>query len=171
MEDIFGMKVITSPYCYVTKEKVKGIPSRHKPNTRRPLFRKVMVKTPMAYMIGGNNRSMVIPPEWAESMRQHVDSQVRMMEAEAFNLAFDPNDKRGTAAAEPAPLTFEAMESMVKELEKVKPDWGPSPLESVFNLMNRQPVIMPEKTGEDRWTYHFQSLPPGIKTYHGPEFT
>lgn len=51
--NISGMKVITSEYFYNVKIVVKGTADSRRPNTRRPWFRKVVIRLPYAIMIGG----------------------------------------------------------------------------------------------------------------------
>lgn len=50
---VAGIPVYTSPHAYKTVTKVRGIASKRKPNTRRPLYRKVTTKESVAYMIQG----------------------------------------------------------------------------------------------------------------------
>ena len=75
-----GMTVITSKYLPKnTVEVVRGIPSKHKPNTRRPLYRKTRVPGPPVMYL--------IDQRYIENrVREVFQTMQREMEGQAFNM-------------------------------------------------------------------------------------
>jgi len=66
MSRMWGIPVYTSNHMPVeTVAKVRGIPSRKKPNSRRPLYRKVTIKKPVIYAVKG--MGIISPPGYLAS--------------------------------------------------------------------------------------------------------
>jgi len=63
---MWGIPVYTSNHAYQTVTKLRGLPSKIKPNTRRPLYRKVTIKNPVMYAVKG--MGIISPPGYLASM-------------------------------------------------------------------------------------------------------
>lgn len=53
MGDVFGMRTYQTPHAYKTEIKTRGIAAKNKPNSHKPYYRRIVVNTPMAYIING----------------------------------------------------------------------------------------------------------------------
>jgi hypothetical protein len=65
-----NIRIIESNYAYKTKEKVRGIPSTHKPNSQRPFFRIVRITIPLSFMMNGD--TLVCHPSIAYRIKRLV---------------------------------------------------------------------------------------------------
>jgi hypothetical protein len=65
---IFGMKVIVSNHCYKTKTVVRGLADKRRPNGKKPLYKRVVIRVPLIYLIAKD--SIVCAPEFAARIRQ-----------------------------------------------------------------------------------------------------
>src|SRR5689334_14540553 len=67
MSRMWGIPIYTSNHIPpVVEVKVRGIASKIKPNTRRPLYRKVEIKKQVAYAVKG--MGIISPPGYFASM-------------------------------------------------------------------------------------------------------
>lgn len=82
---ISGMKLIVSNHCYKTKIVVRGIADKHRPNGKKPLYRRVVIRIPLMYRMGD---SIVCAPEFEPHIRQAFQ-QSRALDASPLSgLAF-----------------------------------------------------------------------------------
>lgn len=82
---ISGMKLIVSNQCYKTKTVVRGIVDKRRPNGKKPLYRRVVIRIPLIYRMGN---SIVCAPEFEARIRQAFQ-QSRALDASPISgLAF-----------------------------------------------------------------------------------
>ena len=69
IRNIAGVPVILSPEAYTVKIVTKGLADKRRPNTRRPLYRRVTKKVPRAFMVKTSFLEQIIAhPDWIASM-------------------------------------------------------------------------------------------------------
>ncbi len=66
---VLSMTIIESPFAFKITTLARGIPDSRKPNTRRPLYRKVRRSKPMAYIMKTKN-TLVCHPSIAARIRK-----------------------------------------------------------------------------------------------------
>jgi hypothetical protein len=67
--DFSGMRVFVSESAIEITTKIKGVADKRRPNTRRPLYRRVTVRKPAIFMVKG--LGMVVHPIIDAKIRQH----------------------------------------------------------------------------------------------------
>ena len=67
LNQISGMKLIVSNHCYKTKTVVRGISDKRRPNGKKPLYKHVVIRIPLMYLMGN---SIVCAPEMVARARQ-----------------------------------------------------------------------------------------------------
>lgn len=55
------MRIFTDHNAYRTVQRVRGVPDKNKPNSRRPWFYKVKVRIPLAYLLKAQNAIFAAP--------------------------------------------------------------------------------------------------------------
>jgi hypothetical protein len=82
MRSIAGIPVILSPEAYTVKIVTKGLADKRRPNTRRPLYRRVTKKVPAAFMVRtGFIEQVIAHPDWIASMEaqfQQITDPLRL---------------------------------------------------------------------------------------------
>ena len=81
LSHIAGLQVVVSDYCYRQKTVVRGIADARRPNGKKPFYRKVVIRTPVAYRIGN---TLVCAPEIVEQIKKHNQQSAAPSE---FHLA------------------------------------------------------------------------------------
>ena len=71
---ISGFKLIFSNHCYKTKTVVRGIADKRRPNSKKPLYKRVVIHIPLIYRMGD---SIVCAPELEPHIRQTFQQSAR----------------------------------------------------------------------------------------------
>ena len=62
-----GLRIIESASCYETKIVVRGIADKRRPNSKKPLYRRVAVRIPRMYRVGND---IICHPSFVPRIRQ-----------------------------------------------------------------------------------------------------
>jgi len=85
------MKIISDINAYKTIVRVRGIADVRKPNTRRPIFRRVKVHIPLAYLVKLTN-TIIAHPSIVDALKKHaqIDNAPMMQDYSPLPSLFQP---------------------------------------------------------------------------------
>ena len=76
MGKLTDFEIIESAFCYTTKVVVRGILDKHRPNGKKPLYRRVVVHIPRMYRMGNK---IICHPSFIPRLKQALQ-QSRVLE-------------------------------------------------------------------------------------------
>lgn len=101
---ISGIPIILSDYAFTIKVVTKGIADSRRPNTRRPLYRRVTVRVPAVYVISTAFAKQIVSyPDFMRKLEEQIKKSSTLTFFESDSLIFDNPPFRHV---EPMPIAY-----------------------------------------------------------------